>query len=251
MTDLKAFFEEHPRVAVAFSGGVDSAFLLYAAKQYAKEVSAYFVKTSFQPYLELEDALILARGLNARLRVLCLDVLKDENVRSNPPERCYHCKRRLFGAIAERAAKDGFSVLLDGTNASDDEADRPGMRALKELCVLSPLRICGLTKAEVRELSREAGLFTWDKPSYSCLATRIPSGTPIERRLLDRTEAAEGFMASLGFRNFRVRTEDDGARIQLAAGQFPLFKEYRELITEELSKYYPAVAVDPEARNEH
>ena len=248
---LEEFFAEQPRVAIAFSGGVDSAYLLYAAKQYAREVGAYYVKTSFQPCFELEDALRLAREIGVKLRVICLDVLSDENVRINPPERCYHCKRRLFEAIADRAAKDGFTVLIDGTNASDDEGDRPGMRALSELAVLSPLRLCGLTKAEVRLLSKEAGLFTWDKPAYACLATRVQTGRAIERRLLFRTEHAEGFMAGLGFRSFRVRTVGEGAKIQLAASQFRLFEEKRGLIFERLLEDYSAVTVDPVPRDEN
>lgn len=247
---LEEFFEEHPCAAIAFSGGVDSAYLLYSASRYAKNACAYFVKTPFQPYFELEDALRLAREIGVKLRVLCLDALGGENVRANPENRCYFCKRRIFGAIADRAAKDGFSVLLDGTNASDDASDRPGMRALAELSVLSPLRLCGLTKADIRALSREAGLFTWDKPSYSCLATRIPHETELSIPLLSRTERAEGFMTRLGFTNFRVRTRGDAALIQITDAQRTLLDEKLAQIESEFSKYYSGVTVDPEARHE-
>ena len=176
--DLQQFFKENPRVAIAFSGGVDSSYLLYAALRYGARVRAYYVNSAFQPRFELEDARRLAGDLHADLR----DVLSSPTVTANPPDRCYHCKRVIFRTIAAAAVEDGFPVLLDGTNASDDAGDRPGMRALRELSVRSPLRECGLTKDEIRRLSREAGLFTWDKPAYACLATRIPTGQPITPR---------------------------------------------------------------------
>ena len=180
--DLQQFFKENPRVAIAFSGGVDSSYLLYAALRYGARVRAYYVNSAFQPRFELEDARRLAGDLHADLRELQVDVLSSPIVTANPPDRCYHCKRVIFRTIAAAAAEDGFPVLLDGTNASDDAGDRPGMRALRELSVRSPLRECGLTKDEIRRLSREAGLFTWDKPAYACLATRIPTGQPITAR---------------------------------------------------------------------
>ena len=247
---LEEFFTEHPRVAVAFSGGVDSAYLLYAAKKFATEVQAYYVKSAFQPQFELEDAQCLASELSVEMRVLRVDALGDENVKANPPNRCYYCKKRIFSAIREQVARDGFEVLLDGTNASDDVSDRPGMVALQELSVLSPLRLCGLTKSEIRRLSREAGLFTWDKPAYACLATRIPYGQPLEPRLLERTEQAEGFLFSLGFRDFRVRTLGESSKIQLPASQLPLLMEHREEIVRELKKAYSAVLLDLETRDE-
>lgn len=203
--DLKDFFRENPKVALAFSGGVDSAYLLYAAGESGASVRAYYVKSAFQPRFELEDARRLAGELGADMRILEEDVLADAQVASNPGDRCYHCKKRIFTAIAKAAAEDGFSVLMDGTNASDDAGDRPGMRALRELEVRSPLRECGLTKAEIRRLSKEAGLFTWDKPAYACLATRIPTGAEITEERLCRTERTESYLASVGLRDFRVR----------------------------------------------
>ena len=188
--NLSEFFTENPQVAIAFSGGVDSAYLLYAALQCGAKVRAYYVRSVFQPQFELDDGIRLAKELGADLRILEADVLTPEAVASNPPDRCYHCKKIIFEAIGEAARADGFSVLLDGTNASDEEGDRPGMRALRELSVLSPLRLCGLTKDEIRRLSREAGLFTWDKPAYACLATRIPAGERITEEKLAATEAA-------------------------------------------------------------
>ena len=177
--DLNEFFKEHNKVALAFSGGVDSSYLLYAAIKSGAQVRAYYVNAAFQPQFELDDATRLAKQLNADMKVLTADVLSNETVVQNPADRCYHCKNVIFNMILAEAKKDGFTVLMDGTNASDAEGDRPGMRALRELCVYSPLRICGLTKAEIRRRSKEAGLFTWDKPAYACLATRIPTNERI------------------------------------------------------------------------
>jgi len=247
---LGDFFKSAPSPALAFSGGVDSAYLLYAALQYGARVRAYYVKTAFQPRFELEGAERLAGELHADMRVLTLDILRDEAVAGNPPGRCYFCKKRIFSAIADAARADGFDTLIDGTNASDDAAARPGMRALRELSVYSPLRECGLTKDEIRRLSRQAGLFTWDKPAYACLATRIPTGEKITAEKLRNTEAAEDFLFSLGFRNFRVRLLDGCARIQVPPKQLPMLMELRERILDELGRRYRGVLLDLEARDE-
>lgn len=246
---LEEFFKLHPKVAVAFSGGVDSAYLLYAAVQYGADVRAYYVQSEFQPRFEREDAARLARQLGAPMTVLPLDVLSCSPVAENPPDRCYHCKKAIFGAILDAAAQDGFTVLLDGTNASDEEGDRPGMRALRELRVLSPLRVCGLTKADIRALSQEAGLFTWDKPAYACLATRIPTGQPITREKLAATESAEDYLFSLGFTDFRVRMAGTAAKLQLPEGQLQRLLQYRKQIVSEFKTHYSDVWLDLEVRN--
>ena len=142
----------------------------------------------------------------------------------------YHCKKVIFETIVEAATKDGYTLLIDGTNASDDSADRPGMKALTELSVRSPLRECGLTKDEIRRLSKEVGLFTWDKPAYACLATRIPTGEEITAAKLQRTEAAENFLSSLGFTDFRVRSREGVAKIQVTAEDLLKMMENRETV---------------------
>jgi len=247
---LHDFFRENPKTALAFSGGVDSAYLLYAAIHCGAEVQAYYVKSAFQPRFELEDALRLAKELEAGMKILEVDVLSAPSVAANSANRCYYCKKAIFTAIAQAAAEDGFPVLMDGTNASDDAGDRPGMRALREMSVRSPLRECGLTKDEIRRLSREAGLFTWNKPAYACLATRIPTGDAITREKLQRTEAAESYLASLGFADFRVRLLGDCARLQLPKEQLPLLLERRQEVFRELKRYYSAVLLDLEVRGE-
>ena len=241
---LEEFFQAHPRGALAFSGGVDSAFLLWAGLEYGAEVEPYFVKTPFQPRFELEDARRLCGQLGVELRIVELDILAAPQVADNPADRCYHCKRRLFSLLRERAAADGFSLLLDGTNASDDIGDRPGMRALRELEVRSPLRECGLSKEDIRALSKGAGLFTWDKPAYACLATRIPPGRPILREDLERVELGEERLARLGFRDFRLRLSDGGGKLQVTREQFPLVQTRREDILAALSPLFSQVVLD-------
>lgn len=247
--ELSDFFREHPAVALAFSGGVDSAYLLYAAVTAGARVGAYYVKTPFQPAFEYADAKAIAEALGVTLRTLELDVLSDRMVISNPPDRCYYCKHRIFSAIRQAAERDGFPIIADGTNASDPEADRPGMQALRELGVYSPLRSCGLTKAEIRRHSAQAGLFTHSKPAYACLATRIPTGTVITKEKLEITEQAETLLRNLGFRDFRIRMEaNGGARLQLLREQMELLLQHRELILKELKQNYPTVVLDLEAR---
>lgn len=246
--NLTQFWQANPKAAIAFSGGVDSAYLLYSAVQSGADVKAYYAKTAFQPAFELEDAKKLAAQLGAQMEILTLDVLSVPKVVENPQNRCYYCKTALFSAMTAAAKKDGFTLILDGTNASDEAADRPGMQALRELSVRSPLRECGLTKKEIRRLSKEAGLFTHDKPAYACLATRIPTGDTITSVKLARTEEAEGFLHSLGLRDFRVRTLGDIARIQVTESDLETVLKNREVILAHLKKLYSGVVLDLEVR---
>ena len=247
---LKEFFAEHPKIAIAFSGGTDSAYLAYMAKKYAKEMTAIYVSTAFQPTFEKEDALRFCEEYDIPLTILERDVLSQEAVVQNPSNRCYYCKTVIFTEIQKKALELGFSCLADGTNASDDADDRPGMKALQELKVLSPLRICGITKPVLRDESEKHGLFTARKPAYACLATRIPTGQHIDARVLERTEAAEGYLFSLGFSDFRVRTVGEMAKIQVTKEQFPLLMEHRKEIVGKLSEMYEAVCLDLVARHE-
>ncbi|MGI5949406.1 ATP-dependent sacrificial sulfur transferase LarE [Peptoniphilus sp.] len=246
--NLEEFFNKHRKVALAFSGGVDSAYLLYSAIKNNVDVCAYYVKSDFQPDFELEDAKRLRDILNANMKILNIEVLENPNISKNPEDRCYYCKKEIFGKIYDEARKDGYEVLLDGTNFSDEYEDRPGMKAKDELKVLSPLRECELTKEDIRKLSKEAGLFTWNKPSYSCLATRIKTYSEISKEKLERTEKSEEFMRSLGFTDFRVRNMGDDAKIEVISSEFELLFKNREKILRELSKYFNKVLLDLEAR---
>ena len=246
--NLTQFFTEHPKAALAFSGGVDSAYLLYAAVRSGADVTAYYVHTAFQPRFELEDAKRLARELGAKMQILEVDILCRDAVTANPTDRCYHCKKAIFSAILEAAKGEGYDLILDGTNASDDASDRPGMRALRELEVRSPLREAGLTKGEIRRLSKEAGLFTHDKPAYACLATRIPTGEFITADKLQKTEAAETWLAQLGLRDFRVRLLDGSAKLQVTEKDLETVLRRRQEIVTELKNYYKSVLLDLEVR---
>lgn len=245
---LETFFQSEPTGAIALSGGVDSSYLAWAAGQFGQNWQAYYVKTAFQPAFELRDAKAVAAYADIPLTVLEMDVLAVPAVAANPENRCYFCKRAIFSTILEHAAADGFSLVADGTNASDDVADRPGMKALAELSIRSPLRECGLMKADVRALSREAGLVTWDKPSYACLATRIPAGTAITAEALQRIERGEDLLFMLGFSDFRIRLRGGNALLQFNDSQLDEALERRGELLSLLAPLFPTVAVDLKPR---
>jgi len=208
------------------------------------------VNAAFQPEFELRDAQRLAEQVGGDMYILEIDVFAEgnEHILANPADRCYHCKQVIFGTLKNQAIADGFSVVIDGTNASDDADDRPGMKALEELSVRSPLKEAGITKDEIRRLSKEAGLFTWDKPSYACLATRIPVGRPLTKEVLHKVEKAEDAMFALGFSDLRVRVYHDAARIQLPANQMSNALSKRAEIKEAIKPYFPIVLLDLEER---
>ena len=239
--ELRDFFAAHPRCALAFSGGVDSSYLLYEGLKWAEKLGVYYVKSAFQPAFETRDALRLAETLGAKVTVLEADVLACPAVAANPPDRCYHCKKVILSTIKAAAEADGYTVLLDGTNFSDDVDERPGWRALGEAGVLSPLRLCGLTKETIRERSRRAGLFTWDKPAYACLATRVRTGQPLDEKTLFAVEAAENALLWLGFSDFRVRTFEGRARLEFTADQIGEARERFEAIRALLAPYFTQI----------
>jgi len=245
---LRDFFREHPRAAVAFSGGVDSAYLLAEALRCGADVRPFCAVTAFQPAFERREAEELCASLGADLAIVEMDILSVPHVAENPPDRCYYCKRALFTALKTRAAAEGYDLILDGTNASDDASDRPGMRALGELGVLSPLRLCGLTKAEIRRRSREKGLPTWSKPAYACLATRVPAGEPIDGEKLRKVEGAEEALRSLGYSDLRVRFFHDAARLQLPAEQLERALRERACVREALAPWFETVLLDLKER---
>ncbi len=189
---LEAFFARVSRFALAFSGGADSACLLGAAAKAGCHVKAYLVKTAFQPNADVADAQHVAAEWGVPLEVIYADVLSQPAIAANPPDRCYHCKTFIFGTIGKRAQSDGYPVLCDGTNATDNPARRPGFRALAELGVVSPLRRAGLMKDEVRALGRSVGVSLADKPSFSCYAVHAPAGQPLTKEVLHQVAASFG-----------------------------------------------------------
>lgn len=240
---LQQYFTEHNRGVLGFSGGVDSAFLLTAAKEAGADITPVFIHTPFQPAFELEDARRLTDQLGIRLEIITANPLQQPEIVRNDAKRCYWCKHLLFSLLKNRA-RELNAVLIDGTNASDPEDDRPGMQALRELGAESPLRICGLNKDEIRQISKEYGLFTWDKPSYACLATRIPTGTAIDCETLQKIENAEEALFRLGFSDFRVRVFHGAARIQLLASQWQMDEDRRRQVTDAVGQFFDTVLLD-------
>ena len=169
-------------------------------------------------------------------------------MRQTPVDRCYHCKTALFGCLKEHALADGYKVLIDGTNASDYAIERPGMKALEEMGIRSPLKECGLKKDEIRVLCKKAGLSIWDKPAYSCLATRIPTGTAITEDVLGRVEKAEDYMMELGFSDFRVRYFHGSAKVQVRKEHFGKTISLRSKILSGLTQYFDNVLLDFKTR---
>ena len=236
-------------IAVALSGGVDSSYLAYAAKQSGIPCKAYTVKSQFVPQFELNDAKKIAEFIDIPLEIIDIDVLAHDDVTSNPDNRCYYCKHYVFTTISEYAKRDGFTVVCDGTNASDDIDDRPGMRAIAELSVKSPLRDCGLTKSMIRKLAQQANLFTWNKPSYSCLATRFQAGQRITGHDLEHIELAEKYLFSLDLSDFRVRLIGNNAKIQVPENQIAIVIKNRIEILTYLKSMFDDVVLDLEVRS--
>ena len=216
---LKSLLRQKGRIAIAFSGGTDSTFLLaVAAGVLGENVVAITVKSPYIPQWEVDEALETARHFKVNHRLLKVPV--PESVKNNPTDRCYLCKKQVFTLILAEAEKIGFSQVADGTNADDTGDYRPGMRALAELGVNSPLLECGITKKEVRELSKAMGLATHDKPAYACLLTRIPYNTSYSEEELTRIEKAEEFLIRSGIRAIRVRHHGTIARIEADPSDF-------------------------------
>lgn len=245
---IKDFFDENKRIAVAFSGGVDSAYLLAEAISCGADVKAYYVKSQFQPEFEREDARRTAAQLGAELTELELDVLSDEAVAVNPADRCYHCKRHIMSAIIEAAKADGYDKVCDGSNASDDASDRPGTRALAEYGIRSPLRDCSITKDEIRIRAKQLGLDVWDKPAYACLATRIAGGERITEEKLHKTEESERRLHDMGFRDFRVRMRGDDALVQIKDYQHAEAVRRADEIKAAIGDLYADVRIDDDPR---
>ena len=236
-------------IAVALSGGVDSSYLAYAAKQSGIPCKAYTVKSQFVPKFELNDAKKIAEFIDIPLEIIDIDVLAHDDVTSNPDNRCYYCKHYVFTTISEYAKRDGFTVVCDGTNASDDIDDRPGMRAIAELSVKSPLRDCGLTKSMIRKLAQQANLFTWNKPSYACLATRFQAGQRITGHDLEHIELAEKYLFSLELSDFRVRLIGNNAKIQVPENQIAIVIKNRIEILTYLKSMFDDIVLDLEVRS--
>lgn len=218
---LRSRLEGLGRVAVAFSGGVDSSALLHAARSVLGEGAVGVIADSPSlPRKELELARETAKVIGARLEVIATDEMEDERYRANAGDRCYFCKSALFRAMEPWARENGFRALAFGEIADDLLDVRPGARAAREFGVVAPLSEAGFTKEDVRRYAREAGLDVFDKPASACLASRLPVGTRVTRERLARIERCEDAVRSLGFRQVRVRDHGARARVEIGDGSF-------------------------------
>lgn len=237
------------RVAVAVSGGVDSSCLLALAVETLSPANVLGIKavSPLQPSNELDQAKRIASRIGVELVTIETDELNDPDLAANPSDRCYICKKRLFGEFWSTARERGFSHLLSGANADDPKDYRPGMRAEQELGIDRPLMDAGLTKADIRMVSKALALPTWNHPSSACLASRIPYGQAITLQKLQRIDRAEALLRTLGLCQCRVRDHDTVARIEVQPELLPVALENRERIVSELKTLgYSYVTVDLE-----
>lgn len=213
---LRAYLQRLGSLAVAYSGGVDSTYLLkVAAEELGGRALAVTAMSSTYPEREKLKSQEVAAQIGARQLLVESEETDIPEFKTNPPDRCYFCKKELFHKVAEVALREGISFLADGSNTDDLHDHRPGQRALKELQILSPLRECGFSKDDIRERSRALGLPTWNQPAFACLSSRFPYGTPITPEALVKIDRSETALYELGFRVVRVRHHDNLARIEI------------------------------------
>lgn len=240
--ELTRVFEEHVQegICVAFSGGVDSSLLLKIACEVGKNANrpilAVTFETKLHPHGDLEEAKAIASSLGAVHKVIEVNEFADPEIMHNPVDRCYRCKTLLFQSLINYATQEGFSYLVDGSNYDDLKAYRPGMKALKELGINSPLLALQITKSQIRSLAAELGIASSDKPSAPCLATRLPYGATLDFDLLRRIDLGEHYLRNLGFYNVRLRLHGDILRIEVDKKDFSKLIEQEETILQKLKE---------------
>lgn len=233
LENLKSVIDKYDSAVVAFSAGVDSTFLAWVTSEVLKDKVLLVTATSFAfPFHELDEAKKLAKQMNIPHKVITSEEMNIPGYSNNPPDRCYYCKSEVFEKIKYVARQEGYEAVFDGTNAGDTGDYRPGMRALKEKEIASPLKEAGMTKEEIRHYSREYGLPTADKPAESCLASRFPYGEKITSQKLDRVSRAELRIKFLGFTQFRVRSHDNLARLEFIPEEMDRAWENRSRLNE-------------------
>lgn len=248
LESLEKMLTDMQSVLIAYSGGADSTFLLKVAANVLSD-KAIAVTASSETYTpkELREARKNADIIGVQHVVVYTNELDDPNFSSNPPDRCYHCKKELFTKLTELAKRHHLNTIIDGSTVDDDNDFRPGMRAAKEFGVRSPLKEVGFTKEDIRTLSKAMNLPTWDKPSLPCLSTRFPYGTQITKEKVLRVGRAEEFLAGFGLSQLRVRDHGGIARIEVLRADMPIFldEEISKLIVEKFNALgYAYVALD-------
>ncbi len=230
---LRAILKSCTRAAIAFSGGVDSSFLAAVAKNTlgASRVELFTASLHMSPSWELRDAVSTASFLGLSHHVIEMNELSEQKVAQNPTDRCYYCKKFIFNRIADEAKKLSCDVIFDGSNIDDNEDYRPGMKAARELGIISPLALAGLNKNEIRGLSKRSNLPFAQKPSGACLGSRIPYGQMITDRLLRKIERAEEGIHQLGFEELRVRVHGDCARLEVSVDRMDFAWKMRKKLT--------------------
>lgn len=226
---LKNYIKSLGSLAIAYSGGVDSTFLVKVAYDVLGDrVIAVTATSSTYPKRELNDAITFIKQVGAKHIVIESEELEIEGFNKNPVDRCYYCKKELFEKIWKVAKAHGIEYVADGSNFDDLNDFRPGMKAACELNVVSPLKVAGLTKEDIRKLSKELGLPTWDKPAFACLSSRIPYGERITKEKLSMIEKAEEYLLGLGFKQVRVRYHQDKlARIEIGKDEMEKFLDIK------------------------
>ncbi len=228
---LKEYLIALGSVAVAFSGGVDSAFLLKAAKEaLGDKAAAVTVHSCFMPHNERKEAQEFCRLEQIRQIICEVNPLSVDGIADNPPNRCYLCKKEIFKTMQEAAAQHNFFSVVEGSNLDDNDDYRPGLRAIRELGIKSPLLEVGFSKQEIREMSKRLKISTWNKPSFACLASRFTYGDHLTEENLKRVEQAEAVLAGLAFQQFRVRSHGDMARVEVPPEDFLNLLKYRKQV---------------------
>ncbi len=245
---LKEFFKEHQKCAIAFSGGCDSTYLLHAAVECGCDVRGYYIRSEFNTIEERNTAVETAYAIKACVRVVSVDLLEDKSIVENDSDRCFYCKRTSMQAMLRKAYTDGYTVFLDGTNADDYDENKPSCKALKELRIISPLALCGITKAQVREESKKANLPTADMPETSCMAARIETGMQLNEANLKKVENCESFLAKRGFSDFRVYLTKNGGKICLTEKDYPKAVEIKGDLISHVNKIMNGAVIDSNFR---